>query len=62
MAVQNMYKICDQANYLKSFMEELELNDYKYPDWLESKITGIADDMEEVFTYMRYKLDNSDQS
>lgn len=57
MAIQNMYKICDQASYLKEFMEELEINDYKYPDWLESKISGIADDMEEVFGYMRYHLD-----
>lgn len=57
MSIQSMYKICDQANYLKQLMEDLELNDYKYPDWLESKISAIADDMEEVFSFMKYKLD-----
>lgn len=57
MSIQYMYKICDQANYLKHLMEDLELNDYKYPDWLEAKISTIADDMDEVFGYMKYKLD-----
>jgi hypothetical protein len=54
MAVQNMNKVCDQAEEIKHVLGELVHNGVKLEDWLEDKMSKISDDMEEVYSYLIY--------
>lgn len=51
MSPQHMHAICDKAMELK---EVLDNNNDPLPDWLESKISAMADDMDEVYNYMMH--------
>lgn len=54
MSNQNMTKVCDQADELKNVLEEMIYDGIRLDDWLEDKISKIADDMDEVYNYLIY--------
>ncbi len=55
MATQNISNILQKISDVKLKSDELDAKEYKYPDWLEDKISKVADDVEEIHSYLTTK-------
>lgn len=55
MVKQNLTNVVNKMSEVKLKADELDNLNFKYPDWLEDKISKLSDDVEEVHSYMTSK-------
>lgn len=58
MVFQNIRKIQNQSMQLTSLMKGLQNNNYRFDDWFEDKVSSVADDMDEIFSYIMYEMNH----
>lgn len=54
MSHQNVHAILEQATFIAKAVSEHVDSGHHMDDWLEDKISKVADDMDEIYKYLKY--------